>query len=152
MHGAAMSTIFIREFADGEGTGQSFASRRAVFSVLLLLGALSPVHADQVDAYVKAEMEKNRIPGLALAVVKDGKIVKSKGYGLANVELDVPATANSVFKLASITKPFTALAIMILVEEGKLELDAKIGSYLTDTPNAWSNITVRHWSDQARHK
>ena len=68
-------------------------------------------------------------------IVKDGKIVKAKGYGLANLELNVPATADSVFPIASITKPFTALAIMMLVEEGKIEEARKnvsIIGYTTD--------------------
>ena len=75
-------------------------------------------------------MEKRQIPGLALAVVKNGKLIKAKGYGLANVELDVSVTPDSVFELASVTKQFTATAIMMLVEEGKVGLDDKIGKYL----------------------
>jgi D-alanyl-D-alanine carboxypeptidase len=139
-----MSTILIPEFANDEGIWQLFPIHRKLLIVVLFLGALSQVHADKVDAYVKAEMEKNHIPGLALAVVKDGKNIKAKGYGLANVELDVPATADSVFGIASITKPFTALAVMMLVEQGKLGLDETIGKYLTNAPNTWSNITARH--------
>ena len=123
---------------------QYFPVSRTVFNFLLLLGTLSQVQADKVDTFIKAEMAKNRIPGLALAVIKEGRIVKAKGYGLANVELNVPATADTVFPIASITKPFTALAIMTLVEDGKVGLDEKIGKYLTNAPNTWSNITVRH--------
>ena len=100
--------------------------------------------ADEVDDYIKAEMKKRQIPGLALAVVKNGKLIKAKGYGLANVELNVPVTPDSVFDLASITKQFTATAIMMLVEEGKIGLDDKIGKYLCNAPDTWSGITVRH--------
>ena len=139
-----MSTISILNVATDEEVRHPFPIHRTVVIVLLLLGTLGQVQADKVDAYVKAEMEKNRIPGLALAVVKDGRIVKAKGYGLANVELNIPATADSVFPIAAITKPFTALATMMLVEEGKVGLDEKIGKYLTNAPNTWSNVTVRH--------
>ena len=100
--------------------------------------------ADEVDDYIKNEMKKRQIPGLALAVVKDGKVIKGKGYGLANVELDVSVTPDSVFELASVTKQFTATAIMMLVEEGKVGLDDKISKYLTNAPDTWSGITVRH--------
>ncbi len=112
----------------------------------LLLVLFSPVmaQADKVDEYIKAEMKRRQIPGLALAVVKNGKVIKMKGYGLASVELNVPVTPDSVFELASLTKPFTATAIMMLVEEGKVGLDDKISKYLTNAPDSWSGITVRH--------
>ncbi len=100
--------------------------------------------ADEVDDYIKAEMEKRQIPGLALAVVKNGEVIKAKGYGLANLELDVPVTPDSVFELASVTKSFTATAIMILVEEGKVALDDKISKYFINAPYTWRGITVRH--------
>src|SRR5579871_3330081 len=98
----------------------------------------------QVDAYMTGEMARRHIPGASVAVVKDGKIVLAKGYGLANVELNVPATAATVYEIGSITKQFTATAIMMLVEEGKIDLDEKIAKYLDGLPDAWSDITVRH--------
>ncbi len=66
-------------------------------------------------------MHKRHIPGVSIAIVQDGKVVRAKGYGMANVELSVPATEKTVYQLASVTKTFTAAAIMMLVEEGKLE-------------------------------
>ncbi|HEU5237777.1 MAG TPA: serine hydrolase domain-containing protein, partial [Pyrinomonadaceae bacterium] len=89
-------------------------------------------------------MQKRRIPGLALAVVKDGKVIKAQGYGVANLETEAPVTPETVFELASITKTFTATAIMILVEEGKVNIDDHISKYLEKTPDSWKNITVRH--------
>ena len=97
-----------------------------------------------IDEYIKVEMEKRRIPGLALAVIQHGAVIKMQGYGLANVELDVPVTPETVFELASVTKQFTATAIMLLVEEGKVGLDDPIPHYLSNTPDAWQGITVRH--------
>jgi D-alanyl-D-alanine carboxypeptidase len=99
---------------------------------------------DGVDAYLQAEMEKLHIPGLSVAVVSDSKVVLARGYGLANVELSVPATPESVYKIGSITKPFTAAAIMMFAEEGKIGLDDAILQHLHDLPPAWSGITVRH--------
>ena len=97
-----------------------------------------------VDAYVQRLMTKRHIPGVSIAVVKDGEVVLAKGYGLANVELGVPATENTVYQLASVTKTFTATAVMMLVQDGKLTLDDKITERLADLPKAWEKVTVRH--------
>jgi D-alanyl-D-alanine carboxypeptidase len=100
--------------------------------------------ADRVDEYIEAEMRKQQIPGLSLAVVQAGKVVKMKGYGLGNVELNVSATPNTVYELQSITKSFVACGIMLLVEEGKLGFDDKITKNLSGLPDAWRDVTVRH--------
>jgi CubicO group peptidase (beta-lactamase class C family) len=109
-----------------------------------LAGAAAGRAADRVDDYVRAEMRKQHIPGLSLAVVKDGKVIKAKGYGLADVELSVPATAQTVYQIGSITKQFTAAAVMLLAEEGKIGLDDKIAAHLDGTPDTWKEVTVRH--------
>src|SRR5687768_9434634 len=75
--------------------------------------AAVPGTADKVDAFIEAEMRKGGIPGLSLAVVQDGKVVKSKGHGLANIELNVVATPGTVYQLQSITKTFVACGIML---------------------------------------
>lgn len=100
--------------------------------------------ADKVDEYIEAEMRRQHIPGLSLAVVHGGKVVKTKGYGLANIELNVHATPNTVYQLQSITKSFVASGILLLVEDGKLGLDDRITSYLGGLPQTWSGVTVRH--------
>src|SRR4051812_27927570 len=76
------------------------------------------VSAD-VDAAVLRQMKDQHIPGIGLAVVRDGKVIKAKGYGLANIELDTPVSPDTVFEAGSITKQFTATAIMLLAEAGK---------------------------------
>lgn len=98
-----------------------------------------------VDDYIKVEMQRRNIPGLSLAVVKEGKIIKTRGYGLANVETNVPATEKTIYKIGSISKPLIAEAVMMLVEEGKIRLDDKVGKYLENTPDSWKDITVRHF-------
>jgi CubicO group peptidase (beta-lactamase class C family) len=97
-----------------------------------------------VDTYVQAEMGQQRIPGLALAVMRGGKIVKAGGYGLSNIELNVPVTAESIFQSGSVGKQFTATAVMMLVEEGRVGLDDKITKYFLEAPESWKKITVRH--------
>src|SRR3954447_26657248 len=107
-------------------------------------GAPSGQATGAVDQYVRAEMDRLHIPGLALAVVKDGDVVYQQSYGLANVELKVPVTGDTVFQIQSITKTFTAAAVMMLVEEGKVALDDPVGKYLDGTPESWKPITLRH--------
>lgn len=106
---------------------------------------LSPigVRADALDDYVQAQMQKQHVPGLALEVVQSGKVVKQKGYGLADVERAVPVTSDTVFEIGSITKQFTATAIMMLVDGGKISLDDKISRYQDGLPDAWNGVTIR---------
>ena len=83
------------------------------------------------------------MPGLSVAVVQDGKLVKSAGYGFADIASKTAATPATVYGLGSCTKPITALAVLKLVEAGKVSLDAPILTYLSGLPPAWKGITVR---------
>ncbi len=98
----------------------------------------------KVDDLVQAVLKQEHVPGLALAVVKDGKILKAQAYGLADVEQKIPATTNTVFRIASVSKQFVATAIMMLVEEGKLRLEDSVSKYVAGTPREWKDITIRH--------
>jgi len=102
-----------------------------------------PARADPVDDYIGAEMQKMKIPGLSIAVIRDGKIVKLQGYGFANLEARTPASPDSVYRIASLSKPFIASAIQILAAEGKIGLDERISKHLPGTPDSWSDITIR---------
>ena len=117
---------------------------RLVILILTLLLAALAARADGVDDYLRAQMEKNHIPGLAVAIIRDGKIIKLQGYGQANLEWDSRVTTNTAFQLASSTKPMTGTALMLLVQEGKIALDDKISKYLPDSPATWQDISVRH--------
>lgn len=118
--------------------------RARLFAFVLLLALSTAVQADNVDDYVKAQMERQHIPGVSIVVIKDQKIVKSEGYGLANVELNVPARPDTVYKIGSVSKQFLAAGIMLLVQDGKISLDDNIGKYLEGAPDTWKPITVRH--------
>ena len=98
----------------------------------------------QVDAIITAEQKAQKIPGISLAVCRNGVLVKAGGYGLANVELDVPVTPETIFQTGSVGKQFTSMAIMMLVEEGKIGLDDKISKYIKEEPAAWSGVSVRN--------
>ena len=118
--------------------------RTSFFIAIFILCALIPASADEVDDYVKNQLRRLHIPGASVALVRDGRIIKAKGYGLANVEWNVPATNDTVYELGSVTKQFTAAAIMVLVEEGKVGLDDKITKYFPAAPETWEHITIRH--------
>ncbi len=112
--------------------------------VLVLLPVFAPLlRADAVDDLVNAELARQQIPGLALAVMKDGKLAKSAGYGLANVEEKVPVLPETVFRIASVGKQFIATGILLLVEDGKMTLDDRLGALLDDAPPTWAPLTVR---------
>ena len=119
-----------------------FAAR--VVGVVALCLLAYGVKADDIDDLVRAQMDKQHVPGLALAVVKDGKIIKAQAYGVADVELQAPTKVETVFQIQSMTKQFTATGIMILVEEGRLGLDDRISMHLSGTPTSWKDITVRN--------
>ena len=119
---------------------------RQTLFLLVVVPAFALICAAQnekVDEFIKSEMQKQKIPGVSLAIVKNGKIVLAKGYGLANVEHQVPVKPETIFQSGSVGKQFTATAVMMLVEEGKVNLDEKIGTYLGDVPDSWKNITIR---------
>lgn len=113
-----------------------------VLALAILLTA-GRVFADRVDYYVKGQMEQRRIPGVALAVVKDGRVTKHEAYGIANLELKVPVRKESAFEIGSITKQFTAALILMLAEEGKLSVDDGITKFFDNAPSSWKGITIR---------
>ncbi len=133
-------------------TSASLSRRLFIFSLAVFAFGLAAIPrnsaqslsvSDKVDSYIAAQLREQCIPGLALAVIQDGRVVKSHGYGLANIELSVPVTPETVFQLGSIGKQFTAAAILMLAEDGKLSLDEKITHYLPSTAPKWNAITIR---------
>jgi len=131
-----------------------FGSRRSsICRLALLVLAIMPMPASAqdasaaaavgVDRYLGAQMSKLRIPGLAVAVIKDGRIVLARGFGIGSVEFGLPARDDTVFAINSITKAFTGVAAMRLVDAGKLDLSAPVGQYLKDLPEAWRGVTIR---------
>ncbi|MEM8505774.1 MAG: serine hydrolase domain-containing protein [Cyanobacteria bacterium P01_D01_bin.1] len=98
---------------------------------------------DAIDTFVEEMMKEKQIPGLSLAVVYDEKLIKTKSYGWLDLERRIKTRPSSIFPIASMSKPLTATAVMLLVESGKLDLDAPISTYLSDLPEAWRPITLR---------
>jgi CubicO group peptidase (beta-lactamase class C family) len=112
----------------------------ATFSVQV---AAADQPADATARFVRAEMEKQHVPGLALLVSRDGQPIRSEGYGLANVELQVPVRPETIFQSGSVGKQFTATAVMMLVEAGKVRLEDPLSHYFPQGPSWWSKVTIR---------
>ena len=123
--------------------------RLSRFAVLALIMAWSTGLAatdqrgDAVDDYIRAELAKQHIPGLALLVSRAGRVIRAQGYGLANVELQVPVKPETIFQSGSVGKQFAATAVMMLVEEGKMGLDDPLTKYFPDAPATWKQVTIR---------
>jgi D-alanyl-D-alanine carboxypeptidase len=111
---------------------------------IFLLVVCAVVQADEIDDFIKGAMERENIPGLSLAVLKHGEILKCKGYGVADIDLKVPAIPDTVYQLASVTKTFTATAIMQLVEDRKVSLSDGITHGLAGLPKTWAEISISH--------
>lgn len=117
---------------------------QTLVAAALPLTLAARLQADAIDEYVRAQMTKNHIPAVSVAVVRGGTVSKLQSYGIANVEWDAAATNDTRYQLASATKPFTGLLLLQLVEQGRLALDDSITRFFPEAPAAWKPITVRH--------
>lgn len=112
-------------------------------AVFVFAGFAGVLRADAIDDYINTEIAGRNVPGFALAVMRHGQLVRAQGYGFANIEHRVPVHPDTLFKTGAVGKQFTAVAVMLLVEDGKLRLDESVRTYLPDAPRAWAPITVR---------
>jgi serine beta-lactamase-like protein LACTB len=94
-------------------------------------------------AFVDSLRVARSLPGMAVTVTRDGRVVLSEGFGLADREQDIPATPSTKFRVGSVSKLFTAVALMRLVEEGTVDLDAPLRRYIDPYPSQWPAITLR---------
>jgi CubicO group peptidase (beta-lactamase class C family) len=106
--------------------------------------ALSSEQEANIDKYVTAEMAREHIPGTEVGIYRRGEILLAKGYGLADVELNVPVKPETLFQSGSVGKQFVSAAIMMLVEEGKVGLDDSIVKYFPNAPASWKPILVKN--------
>lgn len=117
---------------------------------LLALALVSPFFClsqktnPEIDRYVNKEMQELGIPGMAVAVVKDGKVLHNKAYGIANIEYNLPVTANTSFQIASVSKLFTSTLVMKWLQEKKLNLDDGVSQYIPAAPAIWAPIKIKH--------
>lgn len=129
------------------------AARRTLPALIIALHVAAPLPAqragdtprDTVDRFVVAEMARQQVPGLALAVVRAGTPIKVEGYGLADLEHNIPVTPQTVFKIGSVSKQFLATGIMLLAQDGRLTVEDPAVTYFTAAPESWRPITLRHF-------
>jgi CubicO group peptidase (beta-lactamase class C family) len=118
-----------------------------VIAVLFLISAVGPVTLAQnefparADALMKGLVARDKFSGSVL-VSRNGKVLFEKGYGLANREWNIPNSPLTKFRIASLTKQFTAASILLLHEQGKLKLTDSISIYVADLPSEWQQITI----------
>ena len=98
---------------------------------------------DEFDIYINKLLKDDSIPGATFLIVKNGKALKSKAYGYSNLDHMVPAKTETVYELASVSKPITAAGIMLLMEEGKIFPDSSIALYLDGVPDNYKGVTIR---------
>ncbi len=116
--------------------------------LILVLLCTNPTYghlneAAAIDS-IFAKWDKPGVPGCALGIFKDGKLIYAKGYGMANLEYDIRNTTHSVFRIGSTSKQFTAACIIRLAEQGKLSLDNTLDKFYPDFPPYAQKITIRH--------
>lgn len=104
--------------------------------------ALAPLVEARIDAAAKRDIDSGRVAGVAVAVLRDGQLVFSSGYGRSNLELAAPVRVRTVFRIGSLTKQFTAAGVLLLAEQGKLKIDDKLSLYLPNFPRA-NEVTLR---------
>lgn len=100
-----------------------------------------------VDSFIRRKMETEQIPGVQIAVLRDGKLIKTANYGFSNVELKTPVTSETMFEIASNSKQFTAGGILLLAEGGKLGLDDSITKYIKGFPAEYDQVTIQQLLD-----
>ncbi len=134
----------------GRLAGVCFLALSSLFAIARSDGTASPIpeltpeQVANIDQYVTAEMGREHIPGLAVGIYSRGQILMAKGYGLANVELNVPVKAETIFQSGSVGKQFVSAAVMMLVEEGKVALDDSIVKYFPNAPESWKPILMKN--------
>src|SRR6185295_16500171 len=115
-----------------------------LFLTLFFLPLTTIAQQDSIDAFIFNQMKQQGIMGLSIGIVKNGKIIKAKGYGQANIELNVSASEKTVYKIASVSKQFVGVGILTLVQEGKLKVSDPVTKFIKDAPAKWNTITIRH--------
>src|ERR1051325_1191782 len=122
----------------------------AVLTLAVVTGCVSGQRMSPASSWRKSVDElfstwnKPNSPGCALAIIKEGKVIYERGYGCANLEYGTPITPSSVFYIASVSKQFTALSVLLLLQQGKLSLDDDIRKHLSNIPDFGRVITIRH--------
>jgi CubicO group peptidase (beta-lactamase class C family) len=143
-----MELLCTRHIVNGQ-TKRSYPMKRLrLFAVLILASLLIPqsagsAQADLVRTYLQTLIDQNAVPGLAVVVIQRGEVKHRVTLGLADRAANTAVTPNTRFESASLVKPFVAMATLLLVQDGKIDLDAPLKTYLAEAPSAWDGVTLR---------
>lgn len=118
--------------------------KNRILLLLLLIKLTGHAQIDSTEIIIQRIIKEQRITGLSVAVVKNGKTIVNKGYGLANVEHNVPVTSETVIRLGSMSKQFFTTAILKLAEDGKLNIEDSVHKFFPDAPQTWRPIQIKH--------
>ncbi len=118
--------------------------RSALIFLLIFLQYSIANSQNEAHRIVKSRMESKNIPGMAFLIAKDGKILDQGYYGKANLEVDADVSEKSVFAIASMSKTYIAATILFMAEQGILSLDDSVKKYITEAPDTWEPITIKH--------
>lgn len=123
----------------------------SILTIALCIGICSVVRAQKINSELENRIDgifqawnKNYVPGGVVGIVEGGELIFSKAYGMASLEYDIPNEVSTVFNIASVSKQFTAFAILLLEQQGKLSLDDEVRKYLYEVPDFGHPITIRH--------
>jgi len=119
--------------------------KRLIFILLAIQFQYSTVYSqDIVRQIIKERIHSKNIPGIAILIAKEGKVIEQGYYGKANLETDTDVTDKSIFAIASMSKTYTAVAILQMAEKRLLNLNDQITKYIPEAPDSWSSITIKH--------
>jgi CubicO group peptidase (beta-lactamase class C family) len=138
-----MSTAAVTSYRGGS-LGAALKCTPGLLLVLSNIATGQSARLDSVQTYVQSEVARQAIPGLSLMILRGDSVLLSRGFGWANVELRARATDSTIYQSGSVGKQFTATAILLLAEDGRVKLDEPIRRYIPEVPRRWNAITVRH--------
>jgi CubicO group peptidase (beta-lactamase class C family) len=124
--------------------GLIFWTRLRVVVLLVVAALATPLRADDVEEFLLARMKEQHLPGVAFSVLRHGEVIRSGALGYASLELQASAKTSTIFQIGSVTKQFTARAVLLLVDEGKLRLEDPLRKYVPEVPVSWNRITLYH--------
>lgn len=131
--------------ATGAAAGHSRSHRFIGFVFGLVFASLqSTSDADELDRYIDKQAKVHRLPGVVVGVLRDGRLVDVRERGMSSLELGVRAHRRHMFEIGSISKQFTAYAVLTLYERGLVDLQAPLGRYVASLPPAWDGVSIHH--------
>jgi CubicO group peptidase (beta-lactamase class C family) len=143
MVGVRIINRIFKRWQDSKTMKHKLKKLLILFISMILIKGCTMSNEEKIDEILN-EYNNPDLPGAAVMILQNGEIIFQKGYGLANVEKKIPITATTNFRLASVTKQFAAMSILLLIDRGKLKLETTLKDIFPDFPDYGSNITIKN--------